>query len=149
MRTRCKEERGVTLTALTIYMIIFTLVIGVLTTVSTFFYGNIYEVIDQPKYVTEYNKFIMFFGVDIKNYNSAEVTDTTIKFAGGPTYVYKDNVIFRDDTIIAKNILNCKFSLKTYNVNDLVKNIINVDMMVGKDSEHSLEKSIDFTLKYW
>lgn len=149
MRAKISNEKGITLTALTIYIIIFTLIIGVVTTISTFYYENIYKIIEQPKYVTEYNKFIMFFAVDIKNYNSAEITDTTIKFLDGPTYEYKDMGIYRDNKLIAKNVLSCSFTPKVYNVNDVAKNIINVDMKIGNRIESSLEKSIDFTLRYW
>lgn len=149
MKIKLKNNNGITLTALTVYMIIFTMIIGVITTISTFFYGNIYKVIEEPKYVTEYNKFVMFFAADIKNYNSAEVTSTTIKFESGTTYEYKNNSIYRNDKLIAENVLNCNFSTKVYNVNDLAKNIINVNLKIGKKEENSIEKNIDFTLKYW
>ena len=144
-----KSQNGVTLVALTIYICIFTIVIGILTTISTFFFDNIYQVIDQPRYATEFNKFIMFFSVDVKNYNSADVTDTSIKFTDGPTYIYRNNGIYRNDELIAENVLNCTFTPNVYNVNDVAKNIINVDMQIGRKEENSLEKSIDFTLKYW
>ena len=148
MKKKIKDNRGITLVALTIYIIIFTMVIGIVTTISTFFYGNIYNVIDTPKYVTEYNKFIMFFATDIKNYNSANVTNTTIKFVDGPTYEYKNNGIYREDKLIAKDVISCTFTPKTYNVNELSKNIINVNMRIGKE-KNSIGKNIDFTLRYW
>ena len=57
-------------------------------------------------------------------------------------------LIYRNDVQINKNVSNCKFTLSQYNVSDVVKNIINVDMKIGNNSE-ALEKNIDYTLRYW
>lgn len=144
-----KSEKGVTLAALTIYIIIFGLLIGVMTTISTFFYSNIGDVVDTPRYVSEFNKFSMFFVTDIKNYSKANVTQNTIQFEEGPTYKFENNSIYRNDVQIAKYILNCSFSLKQENVNSITKNIINVDMQIGRNADKSTTRNIDFTLRYW
>ena len=149
MNNKILKEKGVTLVALTIYMLIFTIIIGILTTISTFFYNNIGEVIDNPKYVSEFNKFVMFFAVDIKNYNSAIVTDNILIINDNIIYKYENNEIYRNDTLIAKNIMNCEFTIQPYNVNSITKNIINVDIKIGKNNSDFFEKSIDFTMKYW
>lgn len=146
---RLKNNKGITLLALTIYIFIFTLIIGVMTTISSFFYGRVYDVVDAPKHVSEFNKFVMFFSTDIKNYNSANVTNTTIDFENGPKYKYQNNKIYRNDVLIAKDILECNFLLKQHNVNTITKNIINVDLKIGKENKSTLNKNIDFTLKYW
>ena len=64
-KNRVKSEKGSTMMSLVVYMVIFTMIIGALTTISTFFYTNIGEVVDAPQYVYEFNKFVMFFGLDI------------------------------------------------------------------------------------
>lgn len=143
------NNKGVTLLALIIYVFIFSLIIGVMTTISSFFYGRIDEVVDPPKYVSEFNKFVMFFAVDVKNYDSADVTSNTITFKNGPIYKYQNGVMYRNDVKIAKDILKCEFTLKTYNVGDLSKNIINVYLQIGKEDKTIFEKNVDFTLKYW
>lgn len=144
-----KSENGITLVALTIYITIFTMVIGIITTVSTFFYSRIGEVVVNPKYLSEFNKFVMFFSLDIKNYNEATVVENTIKFSDDLVYRYQDNCIYRNDTLIAKNILSCEFNLKTYTVDTVTKNIISVNFKIGKNNKNFIEKSIDFTMKYW
>ena len=144
-----KKEEGITLAALTIYIIIFTLLIGVMTTISTFFYNNLGQVVDTPKYVSEFNKFVMFFATDVKNYKEATVTETTIEFEDGPVYQYQNNIIYRDNVAIANYILNCTFTAGQYNVNTLTKNLINVDMQIGKNEQKSLTRNVDFTLRYW
>lgn len=148
-KNRVKNEKGITMTSLVVYMFILVIVIGILTTISTFFYTNIGEVVDAPKYVYEFNKFIMFFGVDIKNYNNAVVTENSIQFTDGPTYIYQNNAIYRDNVLIAKDIITCKFALTQYTVSEINKNIINVDIQIGKNQEDCMSKNIDFTLKYW
>lgn len=146
---KLKSERGITLAALVAYMFILTLVIGVLTTISTFFYSNIGEVVDSPKYINEFNKFTMFFLTDIKNYNNANVNNNTIQFEDGPTYIYQNGNIYRNDVLIAQKVLNCNFKISSYNVNTVSKNIINVELQIGRNSEDSINRNIDFTLRYW
>ena len=149
MNKKIRCEKGITLLALAIYIIIFTMIIGIITTISTYFYGNIGKVANSPRYVSEFNKFVMFFGLDIKNYNNAVVTATSIQFEDGPTYIYQNNAIYRDDVLIAKNIIACNFELTQYPVNTINKNIINVDIQIGKSQADCMTKSVDFTLKYW
>lgn len=144
-----KNNKGITLVALTIYIVVFVLVLGVMTTISTSFFSNLGGAVDTPKYTSEFNKFAMFFVTDAKNYSKANVTDTTIQFENGPTYKYENNNIYRNDNIIAENIINCKFTAKEYNVDSTVKNIINASMQIGKTQEKSIVRSVDFTLRYW
>lgn len=148
-RIQVKSQKGITLATLVVYMVIFTIIIGVMTTISTFFYGNIGDAIDTPKYVSEFNKFVMFFVVDIKNYNEAIVTDTTIEFENGPIYSYRNNMIYRNDVVIANYVMECKFTPKQYDVSNITKNLINVNMKIGKEAEETITRNIDFTLKYW
>lgn len=144
-----KNDKGVTLAALTVYIIIFTLILGVVTTISTSFFSTIGGVVDTPQYLSEFNKFSMFFVTDVKNYNQANVTNNTIEFENGPTYKFQDNNIYRNETLIAKNVLNCTFSTNDFNVNNTMKQIINVNMKIGKNDEKSVIKNVDFTLRYW
>lgn len=144
-----KSQKGITLTSLVIYMIVFTIIIGVMTTISTFFYSGIGEVVDTPKYMAEFNKFSMFFVADVKNYNNATVTTNSIQFENGPTYRVDGAYIYRNDVAICKYIMNCSFTAKTYNVNNITKNLINVNMQIGKNDKKSVTKNVDFTLKYW
>lgn len=144
-----KNNKGVTLLALTIYIIIFVIVIAIMTTITTSFYGNISGIIDSPQYLSEFNSFVMFFAVDIKNYKEATVTNNSIVFENGPTYYYQDNIIYRNNEAIAKYIMDCTFTSGQYNVNTTTKNLINVNMQIGKDEDDSVLKNITFTLKYW
>ena len=46
-----KSEKGVTLTALVIYVVVATVVIGALAIISSYFYSNMGYVKDQTEYV--------------------------------------------------------------------------------------------------
>lgn len=143
------NEKGITLASLVIYIIIFMIIIAIMTTISTFFFNNINGAINTPRYVSEFNKFTMFFGVDIKNNTTAVVTPNTIEFENGLKYEYKDNSIYRNNVRIAKDIISCNFTGDIYTVNSVDKNIINVDIKIGKSEDDSFEKNIDFVLRYW
>ena len=103
-----------------------------------------YKIIDE-----EFNKFAMFFTTDVKNYNTATVSGDTLELTGGPVYKYQDNSIYRNDVVIAENILECNFTLSTYEVDTTSKNIVNVNMQIGESAEDSINESVDFTLRYW
>lgn len=143
-----KNEKGITLVSLVIYIVIFVVIIGIMTTISTFFFGNVSTTMNVPRYASEFNKFVMFFGVDIKNNNSANVTATSIEFENGTKYEFKNNRIYRNDFIIAEDVLECTFTSDTYNVNSITKNIINTNIKIGRN-DSIFEKNIDFVLKYW
>lgn len=144
-----KNNKGVTLATLVVYMCVFMLIIGIMTTISTSFFSNLGGAVDTPKYLSEFNKFSMFFVTDVKNYSKANITDTTVEFESGPTYEFKNNCVYRNDTLIAKNVQNCTFSTSNYNVNNMTKQIINVNMRVGKNNKEYVTKNVDFTLRYW
>lgn len=144
------NQKGITLTSLVIYILALSIVMAAMTTMSTYFYGNIGEVLDTPKYLGEFNKFTMFFVADIKNYSSATVTDATIEFENGPTYTFKDGAIYRNDLRIAEYIMKCTFTEEEpYKVGTMSKNIINVNMQIGKSDNRSVMQDVDFTLRYW
>ena len=149
MNKKIRCEKGITLLALAIYIIIFTMIIGIITTISTYFYGNIGKVANFPRYVSEFNKFVMFFSTDIKNYKEATVTENIIKFDDDLIYKFENNNIYRNGTIIAQYIQSCNFSLSQYTVNTVTKNIINVNMKIGENKDNCFENNIDFTLRYW
>ena len=149
MKTKLKSQNGVTLVALTVYILIFIVVIGILTTISNFFYGGVGAAMNTPDYVAEFNKFVMFFAVDIKHYSSATVTNSNIQFEDGPTYRYQNGKIYRNDVEIATDFLQCTFTASTFTVDSITKNIINVNFQIGNDIEDSISDNIDFTLRYW
>ena len=87
-----KSNKGVTLTILIIYVIVLSIVIGVLTNISNNFYANTKYIMDNGKYISEFNKFNMYFIEDVKNNsNIYSITGNEIIFEDGTIYTYKSN----------------------------------------------------------
>ena len=136
-----KTEKGVTLTALVAYISVFMIIISMVTAISAHFYKNVAKVESAPKYVTEFNKFSMFFVADVKkNSTTKSNTDTSIEFDDGTKYEY--------GTEVAKNIQAMKFNVSDYTKNGFTKKIVRVDVTLG-NGKLNIQKSVDFVLKYW
>lgn len=145
-----KSQKGVTLVALVIYIIVFTIVISILAVVSSFFFSNINFVKDQANYAPEFNKFNMFFIQDVKNNKNVTVSGNNIKFEDGTEYIFNldQKAIYRNGKAIAKNIQAAVFSTSTETIRNTTKNIINVNIAIG-NAGALFTKNIDYVLKYW
>lgn len=143
-----KSEKGITLISLVIYMSVFVIVLAVMSTITNNFFANIEGLKESPKYVEEFNKFSMFFIKDAKSNSKANVTNTTVEFEDGTKYEYKNNCIYRNETLLAKNVKECTFIEEKYQVNTVTKNLIKVNSILGSGSEE-ITRNIDFVLKYW
>lgn len=144
-----KECKGVTLTALVIYIVVFVIIIAIMANISNFFYKNIGEIKDSPKYISEFNKFSMFFISDVKrNTQIVSISENNIEFADGTKYEYKNQEIYRNDKKIAKYVKDFKFEQKDYVIDSFSKTLINVNSVFGTDTEE-MSRNVDFVLRYW
>ena len=145
-----KSNKGVTLTSLIIYIIVLMLTLGVLTLISRYFYKNLGYVQGIGDYVSEYNKFNMFFLEDVKKNKkiiSISQSGNEVIFGDGTVYTYKaggDNSIYRNKVKVCQNVEGCKFSMKE---NDNNKDIINVEIYM--DNNNFILLTTDYVLKYW
>ncbi len=147
-----KSQKGITLIALVIYVIVATIVIGTMATLSAFFFSNANNIKGQEEYAVEYNKFNMFFVNDVKNNQTAEITNgdvKKIKFADETTYEWRDGSIYRNDKKIATNVNSVEISSRVVKRGGETtqKTVITVEMDIGV--RNSLKKSIEYVLKYW
>ena len=71
MEFMMKSQKGVTLVALVIYIIVFTIVISILSVISSFFFSNVNFVKEQANYAPEFNKGEDIFSdfINISNIN--------------------------------------------------------------------------------
>lgn len=144
-----KKEKGVTLTSLVIYIVVFIIIIAIMANISNYFYKNVGEIKDSPKYASEFNKFSMFFISDVKrNTSIISITDTELELADGTKYSYKDNAIYRNEEKIAKYVKAFSFEKKDYTINSFTKTLINVNSIFGTEKEQ-ITRNIDFVLRYW
>lgn len=144
-----KAEKGITLISLVIYIVLATIVIGIMATVSSYFFSNINLIKNQDQYALEFNKFNMFFINDIKSNKTATIEETKIVFEDGTTYTYNqtEKTIYRNTTKIANEIQQIQFSKDIYQVNNTAKTLVNVHMSIGKNK--NFDKTIEYVLKYW
>ncbi len=145
-----KSQKGVTLVALVIYIIVFTIVISILSVISSFFFSNVNFVKEQANYAPEFNKFNMFFIQDVKNNKNVTVNNNTVEFADGTRYDFNSDqkAIYRNGKAIAKNIQVAVFKPSTVTIRNTTKNIVNVNIAIGKTGS-LFTKDIDYVLKYW
>lgn len=128
-----KSEKGVTLTSLVAYIVVFVIIIGMITTISSHFYKNVLQMKEAPQYIDEFNKFSMFFIADVKNNtNITSASNSKIEFGDGTIYSFKDNSIYRNDKKIAKYVKQINFKGSDYTVNNFTKKIVNVNAEFGK-----------------
>lgn len=144
-----KSEKGVTLTALAIYIMVFILIIIIMSFVSNYFYENVGQIKDSPKYVSEFNKFSMFFVADVKrNSTLISCSDTELEFADGTKYIYKNNSIYRNEVKIAQYFKSFSFKQSEYTQNSFTKTTVIVNAELGNDN-NEMKRQIEFVLKYW
>lgn len=151
-----KEEKGITLVILAIYVIIFSIVIGLLASLSSYIYSNLDNVNDSNIDLSEFNKFNMYFIEDIKTNNQALVQNLVnqegenfyqIAFSDGDIYTYTigDNSIYKNSQKIASNIED--FTAEEYRVDE--KTCIRISIRIGTKDNTNYTKTIEYVLKYW
>ena len=159
-----KCEKGITLAALIIYVIMFSLILGVLVSMSSYIYNRM-EYVNSDSYSSEeFNKFNINFIKDVKQSTDARIepseydatgkSDVTIILSNGVNYNYinNDHSIYRNKVKIAEKIsvFSAEKMVVTKNVN---KNVIKVMIGTGRDdagiNDVNFGKTIKYVLKYW
>ena len=148
-----KSEKGITLIILTIYIIIFSIVIILLANLSSYIYSNLKNINDRSVDVSEINKFNMYFIEDVKTNSQAEIRTLTdsntmqIVFQDGDIYSYviNEKSIYKNEQKIARNIE--AFNAEGYIID--AKKYIPVSIEIGTDDETNYTKATDYVLKYW
>lgn len=146
-----KNQKGVTLTELVVYITVMLAVLGVMASISSFFYSNLGIVKESAQYAAQFDSFNSYITVDAKNNKDVAVKDKTLIFEDGTTYVYNeaDEGIYRGNQKIATNVKTFNVSKKTITINNVDKNILTVQIIIGNSSKTLFNRTIDYTLKYW
>lgn len=148
-----KSEKGITLAALVIYVLIFSITIVLLASLSNYIFQNLNKISAEEISSEEFNKFNVYFIKDVKesriaNVKAGQSDEVIITLESGSTYTYKDdeNAIYKNKEKIAINIVS--FTAETKVENN--KNIIDVTIKTGKDPLNpKFSKNIKYVLKYW
>lgn len=113
-----KNNKGITLTSLIIYVIGMTIMVATIATLTSFFYKNI-NVGNINTDTTQYTKFSSIFSEEInrKNNKVIECKEFTngisyIIFSSGNQYTFNENskAIYKNNIKICENVEECKFS---------------------------------------
>jgi len=147
-----RSEKGITLTTLVIYIVVFSAVLALVGSLSSFVYGNLRKLNQDSISSEEFNKFNTYFVKDIKESKLATVQNTDNKVeiilenGSKYTYVKKENAIYKEAVKVARNIIRFNAVLKEENN----KNVIEIDIATGTNAkEPNFEKDIKYVLKYW
>ncbi len=139
-----KSEKGITLIALIIYILVLIIVLSALTLITSNAMKNSSYISERGKYMAELNKFNVIFLADCKtNRDTINVTNNEIEFESGVKYTFKDNGIYRDNLKVCNEVSNCHFE----KIFDNEKNILKVKIELNKNEE--LATTTSYALKYW
>lgn len=150
-----KAEKGITLIILSVYVIIFSIIIALLANLSSYIYNNLDYISDKNINISEFNKFNMYFIEDVKSNNQVLIDNLSdndrefirIAFADGDIYTYTigDDCIYKNNQKIASDVL--EFSAEGYKKEE--KTYIEVTIRIGTEDEANYKKTINYVLKYW
>ena len=111
-----KNNKGVTLTSLIIYVIGMVIVVASISTLTTFFYKNIDTSAINDNTTTQYTKFLSYFTEEINNSNNkvVECKNNYIIFSSGNQYTYmeENKSIYKNKIKLCDNVEKCEFSYK-------------------------------------
>ena len=140
-----KAEKGITLTSLIIYVTAMSIVVGIVTVISTYFYNNVSTVTKNSNKYKQYTKFNSYFIQEINISNNAveECNGNLIKFSNGNQYTFQNDSIYFNKIKICENIKECLFE----NIIDKNgKNVVTVKLAVQEENNIF---STNYTLKDW
>ena len=140
-----KQENGVTLSSLIIYVISMLIVVGVIATLTSFFYRNIANLDDNSENIAEVTKFNIPFLEEVKQANNAVTRvsedQTAISFFSGNTYTFQDQAIYKNKVRICENVKKATFRVEEIEG----KQIVYVLLTIGENMEYT--KTMEYVVK--
>lgn len=125
-----KDNKGITLANLVVYVVGFTIIIGIVTVIISFINTNIVQMNEATDRVAEYSKFNLAFVEEVKKLNNevTNVTSNSIEFSSGNKYTFQDNKIYLNKVALVNHVKKCTFQL----INIDYKQVVAVNMEIGK-----------------
>ena len=116
-----KNQNGITLMSLVIYIIVFIIVVGIMGTIINRFYNNNYTLEEHTQELIEFNNFNTYFLKEIKKIDNKidKVEDTYILFSSGNSFSYNNEKIYYNNIPISEGV-------KEMNINYLIENDIEI-----------------------
>lgn len=138
-----KNNKGITLMSLIVYIGVFLAVIGVIATISSFFYKNVAELDTNTTSDYEYNRLNLYLLEEVKKQNNGitriidEDEMKSVSFESGNTFLFQSNKIYYIQEHENTKILLCdkvkylKFEKKVENAKD----ILHIEYIPGSVNE--------------
>lgn len=148
-----RNTNGITLTSVIIYVIGMVLVVGIISTLTSFFYKNV-NIEDINNETAQYTKFSSIFldeingennyVIDCKSIDELEGNVSYIIFATGNQYTFmkENNTVYKNQIKICEGVQTCDFSYKFINSEYVIKIDFKTDNM-----DRTGEKALKYTLK--
>lgn len=138
-----KNNSGVTITSIIVYIIAMMIVIGIIASITSFFYTNVNNVNENSDNISEITKFHMYFLEETTNRNNniISISNNKITFSTGNTFTFQDNAIYFNHVKICEEIANLQFEAEEINE----KTVINVLITIGQNNEYT--KTTKYVLK--
>lgn len=137
-----KNEKGVTLASVIIYVVVMLVIVVTVGTITSFFYSNSRNLESSAESLGEFNKFNTHFlkqvkkeGNDIQSIDSNKVT-----FTSGTTFTFEGDGIYENKVKLCSSVKQCKF-VKS---NENEKEIISVHIEIGNDFAKNMEYVMDY-----
>ena len=139
-----KNQKGITLVSLMVYLIGLIAIIGIVAVLTSFYSKNVATMNDTSEVNSEFNKFDAKMIQETKTAGNKieEVSGTTIRFKNGNTYTYGDNRIYQNAVTVSKYV-------KDFAVNfsqDGDKQILSVYVTFGK-GKIEVAKSVSYVVE--
>lgn len=141
-----KKQKGVTLLAVTVYVIVMVIAIGVIATITSFFYSNTKQIEADSKYASQFDQFNVFFLEDTKEYNNqvSSYTANFVAFSNGNTYRFdaEKQAIYRNEVKICSHVKNAIFTYQSGENNSTVS----VALEIGGETQIAFSKTVSYTI---
>ena len=139
-----KNNHGITLTTLVVYIVGLLIVIGIVATITGFIRNNILIVEDSANSAAEFNKFNLAFIEEVKKSGNdiVDIQENYVLFDSGNKYLFQDGKIYKNKIEIVSNVKYCQFKLEQYEY----KKIVIVYMELGR--KNSFTETMNYVLAY-
>ncbi len=148
-----KNNKGISLISLSIYVLVATIVVGILTFMNANFFSKVSEASSKTELMNEYAKFISVFLKDVKNSEKViEYTNDKLKFSDNVSYeikamknedgTIKEYAIFRDSVKVCEGIHKSEIGVLPAFDYDYLENTVAVTLAFSNDSYEWLENGV-------
>lgn len=142
-----KNQKGITLVSLLVYIIVMIIIIGGLSTISYNFYKNTQALEVDTEDIVEFSNFNEYFIKEIKKANNKidniSEDGTYIVFTDGNSFMLNNKSIYYNQIEISKNVNSLKFEYDKDEENNEITDIIKVSVEYSnysKQMKYKLEE---------